>query len=76
MIAETTQAAPRPSGRWLPLVVRFREVGIILFIVVLSALVSLRSPAFLSAGNFNDILLNISILVIVALAQAIDRLRR
>ncbi|MDQ2807406.1 MAG: ABC transporter permease [Chloroflexota bacterium] len=70
MIAETTQAATRPPGRWLPLVVRFREVGIILFIVVLSGLVSLRSPVFLSAGNFNDILLNISILVIVALAQA------
>ena len=30
---------------------------------------SLRNPAFLTADNFRDILLNISILVIVALAQ-------
>ena len=48
---------------------RFREVGIILFILVLAALVSLRNPAFLTVDNFRDILLNISILVIVALAQ-------
>ncbi len=67
MIATTTPA--RPRGRLVQAVVRFREAGIILFIVVLSALVSLRSPAFLTAANFNNILLNIAILVIVALAQ-------
>ena len=39
------------------------------FILLLSALVTLRNSAFLSADNFRDILLNISILVIVALAQ-------
>lgn len=50
-------------------VVRFREAGIILFILVLAAAVSLRNPAFLTASNLRDILLNISILVIVALAQ-------
>ena len=32
-------------------------------------MVTLRAPSFLTADNFNDILLNISILVIVALAQ-------
>jgi rhamnose transport system permease protein len=53
----------------LQAVVRFREVGIIIFILLLSLLVTLRNPAFLSAGNLRDILLNISILVIVALAQ-------
>lgn len=68
MVANT-QAPARASGRLAQAVVRFREVGIILFILVLSALVSLRSPAFLTASNFNDILLNIAILVIVALAQ-------
>jgi rhamnose transport system permease protein len=50
-------------------VVRFREAGIILFILVLALLVTLRTPAFLTAGNLRDIVLNISILVIVALAQ-------
>lgn len=51
------------------LFVRFREAGIFLIILVLTALVSVRNPAFLSATNFRDILLNISILVIVALGQ-------
>jgi rhamnose transport system permease protein len=47
-----------------------RETGITLFIVVLVILVSLRSgSAFLSLENFRDILLNISILAIVALGQ-------
>jgi rhamnose transport system permease protein len=48
---------------------RFREFGIILIILILAILVSLRAPVFLTLGNFRDILLDISILVIVALAQ-------
>ena len=69
-MAATTDAYARPQRGWLQAVVRFREVGIILFILVLAVLVSLRTPAFLTATNFNNILLNIAILVIVALAQA------
>lgn len=47
-----------------------RESGIIVFIILLVILVSLRSgSAFLSIDNFRDILLNISILAIVALGQ-------
>jgi rhamnose transport system permease protein len=62
-------ASSRPQRRLLQAVVRFREVGIIAFILLLSGLVALRNPAFLTAANFRDILLNISILVIVALGQ-------
>ncbi|MFL5734996.1 MAG: ABC transporter permease [Chloroflexia bacterium] len=69
MIAEETKTYSRPRRGIFQAVVRFREVGIILFILVLSALVTLRNPAFLSASNLEDILLNISILVIVALGQ-------
>src|SRR5207253_3166189 len=68
MIADA-KVQSRPQRRLLQAVVRFREAGIILFILVLSGLVTLRNPAFLTADNFRDILLNISILVIVALAQ-------
>jgi rhamnose transport system permease protein len=68
MVADTNTYR-RPRGGLVQLFVRFREAGIILIIVVLAALVSLRSPAFLTANNFRDIVLNISILVIVALAQ-------
>lgn len=59
----------RPQQRLMRAVVRFREAGIIFFILVLSLLVYLRNPAFLTASNLRDIVLNISILVIVALAQ-------
>jgi len=49
--------------------VRYREAGISIFILLLVFVVTLRAPSFLTADNFNDILLNISILTIVALAQ-------
>ncbi len=48
---------------------RFREFGIVIFILILALIVSLRAPVFFTLGNFKDILLDISILVIVALAQ-------
>jgi len=51
-------------------IARVREAGISVFILILGALVALRAPAFLTMTNFRDILLNISILSIVALAQA------
>jgi rhamnose transport system permease protein len=41
------------------------------FIVVLVIAVTLRTPRFLSVDNFQDILLNISILAIVALGQTL-----
>ncbi|MEE4193873.1 MAG: ABC transporter permease [Anaerolineae bacterium] len=50
-------------------IARFREASIGIFILILGAAVTLRAPAFLTIDNFEDILLNISILVIVALAQ-------
>jgi rhamnose transport system permease protein len=48
---------------------RFRELALIGFIVLLVALISLRNPNFLTFTNFKDILLDISILAMVALAQ-------
>ena len=55
--------------RLLLTLVRFREAGISIFILILITAVTLRAPSFLTLNNFNDILLNISILSIVALAQ-------
>lgn len=65
-------SAARPTNPFSNLLwtlVRFREAGISLFILVLVIAVTLRAPSFLSVDNFQDILLNISILTIVALAQ-------
>ncbi|HSB01467.1 MAG TPA: ABC transporter permease [Anaerolineales bacterium] len=51
------------------MLIRFREAGISLFILILMVAVTLRAPSFLTVDNFKDILLNISILAIVALGQ-------
>ena len=71
MTAQTPTAIQRSVARngWLWTLVRFREAGISLFILMLVVAVTLRAPSFLSVDNFEDILLNISILAIVALAQ-------
>lgn len=58
---------PRPS--MLGTLARFREVGLSVFILVLIMAVSLRTPEFLRVNNIRLILLNISILIIVALVQ-------
>jgi len=69
MVTADTQADIPRRMSLAQTLVRFRELGIVAFILVLVALVSLLSPAFLSLDNFRDILLNIAILVIVALGQ-------
>jgi rhamnose transport system permease protein len=69
MVTADKKAAVAQRPSLAQAVIRFRELGIAAFILALVALVSLRAPAFLSVDNFRDILLNISILVIVALGQ-------
>jgi rhamnose transport system permease protein len=64
-----TQAITAPKQNPIFILARFRETSIIIFIILLVIGVSLRSPYFLTLENFRDILLNISILSIVALAQ-------
>lgn len=68
MTSVTAGSAKKSNDLFLTLV-RFRELSIIIFILLLMVLVTIRTPAFLTIENFRDILLNISILVIVALAQ-------
>ena len=58
-----------PFSNLLWTLVRFREAGISIFILILVVTVTVRAPSFLTVDNFKDILLNISILTIVALAQ-------
>ena len=65
----STSATQSVRSNLLFALIRFREAGISIFILLLVFVVTLRAPSFLTADNFNDILLNISILVIVALAQ-------
>ncbi|MCB0003696.1 MAG: ABC transporter permease [Anaerolineae bacterium] len=65
----TAQNPPAQRSSLLSTIARFREAGIVVFILILAVLVTWRTPAFLTVNNFRDILLNISILLIVALAQ-------
>lgn len=65
----TAQTQTAPNSSLLGSFARHREAGIIVFILILAVMVTLRAPAFLTIENFRDILLNISILSIVALAQ-------
>ena len=51
------------------LLANVREMGIFLVILILIPLVGLRNPNFLATSNFRDILLDISILSIVAIGQ-------
>lgn len=65
-------SSTRPANPFLNLLwtlAKFREAGISIFILILMIAVTVRAPSFLTVDNFEDILLNISILTIVALAQ-------
>lgn len=50
---------------------RFREASISFIIIILVIAVTMHTPSFLSADNLTDILMNISILIIVALGQTL-----
>jgi rhamnose transport system permease protein len=65
----TAQNPPVTRTNMLWTIARFREAGISFIIIILILIVTLRNPAFLTIDNFRDILLNISILAIVSLAQ-------
>jgi rhamnose transport system permease protein len=65
----TAQSQERPRLSLLLIFARFREVSLIIFILILVLAVTLSSPDFMQVNNIRLILLNISILVIVSLAQ-------
>lgn len=66
----STTNSDSSSGRnWVAWVARYRELSIVFFILILAVVVGLRAPVFLSAANFRDILMTISILLICALGQ-------
>jgi len=59
----------KKSKRRTAAIGRFRELGLLAFIVVLSALVQLRNPNFLTFENINDMLTNTAILSILAVGM-------
>ncbi len=71
MTVQNPAAEKTSRSNLLWTLIQVREAGISIFILILVAAVTLRAPSFLTFKNFNEILLNISILAIVALAQTI-----
>lgn len=69
MTAEGPDTGLARTNRLVLTMARFREVGILLFVIALMTAATLVTSRFLTPGNLEDILLNISILLIVGLAQ-------
>jgi rhamnose transport system permease protein len=72
--AETAPATPPRSGErssWIDTVVRAREVSLIGVLAILVIAVSIKEPRFLNAQNLRDILLNVSIVALLAVGQTI-----
>lgn len=55
---------------------KFRELGLLVFIVILSLAVQLRNPSFLSGENINDMITNTAILSILALGMMLVLITR
>ena len=61
----------QPSTAWLGTLTRSREFSVFLALVILIAVTVAANPRFLSGQSIKDLLLNSSILVILAVGQAI-----
>src|SRR2546430_12621727 len=55
--------------RTLTLVARLREGGIVIVLLVVVAIVTVQAPLFFSVSNFEQILLNVSLIAIVAVGE-------
>lgn len=68
----TTQSSTLSSdsrSNFANMLAKFREVGILVFLAVLMVVATVVEPRFFSLGNFENILLDISILAIVAAGE-------
>jgi rhamnose transport system permease protein len=77
-VSASTQAAPTPAPpqaeektSWIDTLVRAREVSLIGVLAVLVIAVSIAEPRFLNAQNLRDILLNVTIVALLAVGQTI-----
>jgi len=62
-------AGPDKNGSLSANIAKFRELGLLLFIVILSVGVQLRNPSFLTWENISDIATNTAILSILAVGM-------
>jgi rhamnose transport system permease protein len=68
----TAAGVARPAGGGVAMaVMRFRELGILLALVLLVAATTISNPRFLSTQSVRDLLLGAAILVILAVGQSL-----
>lgn len=73
------KAPARPQGRGsrlVGLVSRIRELGLLVVLLIIIVVVSVQVPRFLTVTNFEQILLSVSILAIVAVGETLVVLTR
>ncbi|MDR2766722.1 MAG: ABC transporter permease [Treponema sp.] len=57
------------KGKSIPFTERFRELGLIVFIVIISILIQIRNHEFLTVGNIGNILSNTAVLAILSVGM-------
>src|SRR4051794_32590855 len=76
-MAAHTQSAPAPAAprdegtSWIDTVVRARELSLLGVLAILVIGVSIAEPRFLNSQNVRDILLNVSIVGLLAVGQTV-----
>src|SRR5437763_806658 len=70
------QSSQAGQARLLGLVSRVRELGLLIVLLLIIFIVGIQAPRFLSIDNFEQILLSIAILVIVAVGETLVVLTR
>jgi rhamnose transport system permease protein len=82
-MATTSQATERVQqrsqvnrARLLGLVSRVRELGLLVVLILIVLIVGIQAPRFLSINNFEQILLSVAILAIVAVGETLVVLTR
>src|SRR5947209_10939678 len=74
---EEARTAPRPGqSRLVRLVSRVRELGLLIVLLLIIAIVSIQVPRFLAVSNIEQILLSVAILAIVAVGETLVVLTR
>lgn len=71
MSTTATATPPRTGSSSVSLLLRFRELGIVLAIVLLVAVTAISTPRFLSAQSIRDILLGAAIAAVIATGEAV-----
>src|SRR5712692_6744988 len=75
-LERTKQGGKVSQARLFRLVNRVRELGLLIVLLLIIIIVGIQAPHFLSIDNFEQILLSVAILVIVAVGETLVILTR